>query len=256
MKAQFKYIFRGSLSPRLIVFAIILAMNLAFIIPGMLGILPLAALITGVSLSGVAIVVMIAFNVVGDIQIIRRMFSPPGAVFYALTPVSRRSALISSIIAMTIMDFVTMAVSIIGVTILSLNLANQYVGNVWTELAMFNNAYDIVGIQNILISFANMFSGYLFIMMLIIFCFAIRRSVFYNKPAGGFLTFLVAIGVLYLSTVSALLLAPFGHVSRSYLFFTVTVGQLGMGMHALLTFIFAAVLFVLTSRLIERKINL
>ena len=92
--------------------------------------------------------------------------------------------------------------------------------------------------------------------MLIIFCRTVRKSVLYNKHAGGFLTFLLAVGIFYLSTVSALLLAPFGTVTRFYMFFTVTVGSLGMGMYALLLLIFAALMFYLTSRLMERKMNI
>jgi len=253
MKAQFKYAFRTSLSPRLIVFAIILVMNLAFIIPAMIGILPIAAMITGVSLSGSAIAVMFTFNLVGDIQIIRRMFSPSGAVLYAITPTPRRNTLIASIVSMTIMDFVTMAISIVCVVILSLNLAGHYMDdNLWVML----NSYYINGVQNILIPFANILAAYLFVMMLVIFCCTIRKSVFFSKPAGGFLTFLVAVGILFIANISTLLLAPFGYVSRLFIFFTVTVGFLGFGMYALLQLIFAAVLFVLTTRLLERRINI
>ena len=85
---------------------------------------------------------------------------------------------------------------------------------------------------------------------------AFRKSVLYTKHAGGFLAFLVGVGIFYLSTVSTLLLAPFGTVTRLYGFFTITLGSLGMGMYALLLLIFAAVMFVLTSRLIERKMNI
>jgi len=53
--------------------------------------------------------------------------------------------------------------------------------------------------------------------------------VLYNKPAGGLLAFLVAIGVLYVANIANFLLAPFGAVSRQYVFFTIDVGRLGMG---------------------------
>jgi len=251
MKAQFKYAFRAGMSPRLYAFAVILVLNLAFIIPGMLGLLPLAAMITGVSLSGTAISVMLVFNIIGDISIIRTMFHSQSAVLYALTPAPRRTRLIASITAMTVMDFVTMFVSIIGVSILGLNLGSTYSG--MTIMGILSYAGTA---RYSLISLAILLAFYLFIIMLVIFCRAMRKSTFYNKRAGGFLTFLLAVGILYIFSASPLLLAPFGTVGRFYGFFTVTLGYLGMGMYALLMLIFAAVMFVLTANIMERKMNI
>ena len=45
------------------------------------------------------------------------MFSAPGAYLYAFTHAPRRQMLLSSVVAMVVMDVVTMAVSIVGVII-------------------------------------------------------------------------------------------------------------------------------------------
>jgi len=58
MKVQFKYAIRAGLYARGPVFAVIFIMELIFIVLGSLGILPLAAQITAVSLGGTAIAVM------------------------------------------------------------------------------------------------------------------------------------------------------------------------------------------------------
>jgi len=249
------YAFRAGASPRLIVFAVILVMNLAFIIPGLFGVLPTAALITAVSLSGTAIGVMAIFNIIGDVSIGNTMFSSSSAPFYALTPAPRKNTLLSSVIAMFVMDFITMVLSIAPVVFLSINLGNHFLDyNIWESL---RTGYGFsVGLQNILVPLALFIAFYLFFLMLIMFCRTVRKSVLNNKPAGGFLAFLLAVGIFYLSTVSALLLAPFGTVTRFYVFFTVNVGFLGMGLYALLHLIFAAVMFYLTSRLMERKMNI
>jgi len=247
------YAFRAGASPRLIVFAVILVMNLAFIIPGLFGVLPTAALITAVSLSGTAIGVMAVFNIIGDISIGNTVFSATGAPFYALTPAPRRNTLLASVTAMFVMDFVTMVISIASVVFLSINLGNQFMDfNIW-ETMSGGIGLDV---QNILVPLALFIAYYLFFLMLIMFCKTVRKSVFYNKPAGGFLAFLLAVGIFYLSTVSALLLVPFGTVTRFYGFFTVSVGFLGMGLYALLHLIFAAIMFYLTYRLMERKMNI
>jgi len=252
MKAHFKYIIRGEML-RLTVFAVIFAVNLVFITLGLLGISPLAANIVAVSLSGTAIGVMAVFNIIGDISIINRMFKTPGAVFYALTPAPRKNRLLASIISMTVMDIVTMAISIIGVIILSINLGSHYTALSFTEMLRTADinipGYSIIPVALLLV-------GYLYLIMLIVFCKAVRKSFLYNKPAGGLLAFLVALGVLYISNISTFLLVPFGTVNRFYTFFTIDLGFLGMGMYALLTFIITAVMFVLTARLMERKINI
>jgi len=253
MKALFKYTFRAGLSGRYIAFAVILVMNLAFIIPGMFGLLPLAAQITAVSLSGTAIGVMSVFNIIGDISIIRSMFSAPGAVLYALTPVPRQNRLLVSTVTMFLIDLVTMTVSIVSVVILAVLLGNNYIDvSVWEMLREYGSFNPVSVIVPIFLGIAY----YLFIMMLIMFCIAMRKSVFYGKSAGGFLAVLLGFGITYLSSLSALLLAPFADVSFFYGLFSVTFGYLGTGLYALLLFLFATAMFVLTSRLMERKMNI
>ena len=252
MKAHFKYIFRAEML-RLIVFAVILVVNLTFIILGAFGVLPLAARIVAVSLSGTAIGTMVVFNIIGDISIINRIFNPPGAVFYALTPAPRKDRLLASIISMFVMDIVTLAASILGVIFLGLNLGAYYTGISVSEMMRFGE-FEPLSIG--LLSGSIFMTGYLYIVTLILFCKAVRRSVLYNKPAGGLLAFLLAVGVVYVANIANFLLAPFGTVSRYYTFFTIDVGYLGMGMYAVLTFIFAAVMFVMTARIMERKLNI
>jgi len=244
---------RASGSPRLITFGIIFVVNLVFIIMGSFGVLPLAAQITAVSISGTSIGVMAIFNIIGDITIIRRMFSAPGAVFYALTPVPRKKTLTVGLITMFLTDFITMSVSIVSVVILSINLGSHYTGmDAWSMMS----TYGTVSIGNILLPMALLIAFYLYVIMLIIFCTAMRKSVFYNKPAGGLFTFLLAVGIFYITTLTPLLLAPFGDVTRYYAFFTVSVGHLGMGLFALIIFFLAAIMFVFSARLMETKINI
>jgi len=256
MKAHFKYIFRAEMM-RLIVFAVIFAVNLVFILLGAFGLLPLAASIVAVSLSGTAISVMFIFNIIGDISIINRLFSPRGSVLYALTPAPRRDRLLASIISMTVMDIVSMVVAIAGVSILGLMLGSYWTGGSITELVSYP-AYtgSFYFSFSMLIPVALLLAGYLYLITLITFCISVRKSVLYNKPVGGLLAFLIALGVLYITNISAFLIAPFGTVSRFFAYFVIDVGTLGMGMYALLTFIFAAIMFLMTARLMEKKVNI
>ena len=252
MKAQFKYAFRAGFSARGIVFTVIFTMNLVFIILGSLRLLPLAALITAVSLGGTAIAVMMALNIVGDVAIVRRMFAAPGAYLHALTPAPRRQILISSTLTMMVMDIVTMAVVIIGEVWLSLILAGDNIGDIVFQAISTNAPGLWYGFSLV----ALLISGYLLVMMIILFSVTMRKSVFYQKPAGGLLTALLSIGVIYATSLSTLLLAPFGTVSRFGIFFTVTIGWVGSIFYILLTLIQAAVLFILTAKLMERRMNI
>jgi len=76
-------------------------------------------------------------------------------------------------------------------------------------------------------------------------------------PASGFLAFLLACGCFYVVSLLQLLLAPFGEVGWQGFLIVITLSPGAAGpLLTLLTLIEAAGLFVLTSKLMERKINL
>jgi len=236
-----------------VVFAVIFAMEFVFVALGALGLLPFAALVTAVSLGGTAIAVMMAFNIVGDVAVCRRMYSAPGAYLHALTPAPRWKILLSSVITMAVMDIVTMAVVITGEVWMSLLLAGEGIVSIVRNAIVGANAPQVLsGIW----SAALLLAGYLLTMMIVLFCVTVRKSVFYQKPAGGLLTALLAVGTAYAVSLSVLLLAPFGNVTRFGAIFTITLGSAGTVLYALLALVEAAALFILTARLMERKMNL
>jgi hypothetical protein len=256
MKAQFKYAFRTGLSLRGGGFAVIFVMNTVFIALGSTEVLPIPGRITAVSLGGVAIAVMLVFDAIGDVAIWNRMYAAPGAYLYALTPVPRWKTLLASVIVITVLDFVTMAAVIFMEVWLSLNLAGVVTGLDLVRIIwdfMRGNPEDML---RILVVCVFALAGYLMILMLILFCATVKRSVFYQKRVSWLLTALLAIATVYAVTLTPFLLAPFGTVSRWGFFFTVTVGDLGMFGDLLLTFAEVAGLFVLTSKLMERKLNI
>jgi len=254
MKAQFKYAFRAGISLRLPVFAAILAMNIVFIALGLLFRLPEAAHITFVALSGTALAAMMAVNVVGDISILNRIFAAPDAYLHALTPAPRQQILLASIVAMLVMDLVTTGALIGGVVWLAANFDAAYGSQTpfMTELGYEPFVMTLEFLQNT----ALLIAGYLLIVMTVIFCVSMRKSLFYQKRGGGWLTALLALGVAYAVSLSSLLLAPFGDVERQGIFFTVTPNGLGNVLYILLILLEAAALFVLTSKLLERRINI
>ena len=254
MKAQFKYAFLAGLYVRGGVFAVIFVMNLAFITLGSLNLLPPAAHVTAVSLGGIAIAVMMAANIIGDIAVARRMFSAPGAYLHTLTPVPRRKTLLASVLSMAVMDFVTMATVITGEVWLSLNLAGRGIWRIiWN--AVRANAADLT---YVLLFILLLVMIYLLKMMIILFCVTAKNSVFYKTRASGLMTFLLACGCFYAAILMQLVLVPFGSIERYGMLIILYLpsNSVALPLYILLILLEAAALFVLTSKLMERKMNI
>lgn len=255
MKVQFKYAILAELHFRGIVFAVIFAMNFIFLLLGALGVLPVAALITAVTLSGIAVSVMAIVNIICNIGIIRRMFYAPRAYVLALTPTPRYKTLLANVAAIAMLDTVTMTVAITSVTWLSLMLAGEF-----TDIAAHMQNFppiDAYTILSIIGGAVLLLASYLLLAMFIITCIIVKRSLFYQKRAGGLLTALVALGGMYIFSVSQLILAPFGTVTRFGLFIHINLGGLlGLIPYAIFTLLYVAVLFIIASKLMERKLNI
>jgi len=252
MKAQFKYAFLTGLRYRGPVFAVIFIVNTLFIIFGSLGMLPIALRILAVSLSGIAFTAMFAANIGADIAIAKRMFSPHGAYLDMLTPVPRYKILLASILTMGIMDLITLAFAGISQVWLTFNMIGNNIHEaVWEFVRSYNN-YVI----HVIWLFLLVIAGYILTVTIIIFCVTMKKSIFFKIPASGFLSFLLAVGCFYASSLLQLILAPFCEVNRTGLTFIMTPDTSLLPFFIMLTLLEAACLFVLTSKLLERKINL
>jgi len=256
MKAQFKYAFLAGLYFRGPAFAVIFIMNAVFTILGSLGALPIPAQITAVSLGGVAIAVMLAGCIIGDISIGRRMFNAQEAYLHALTPVPRWKTLLASIITMAVLDLGTMFFVIFSEVWLSLNLANSF-SNVWGMMAAAAGENPEITAHIILLCV--LFAAvYILILTVIMFSVTAKKSFLFKMPASGLLAFLTACGCFYIATLLQLLIAPFSHVERYLFMIIITPNVTGIALPFLivLTLLETAGLFVLTSKLLERRINL
>ena len=253
MKAQFKYAFLAGLYFRAPVFAVIFVMNTVFIILGSLEMLPLAALITSVSLGGVAIAVMLAANIGGDVAIARRMFNTPEAYLHALTPVPRWKTLLAAVIAMAVMDLVTMVFVVAAHVWLSFNLAGGGLWQIVLDFLRENESYLVDGLWYILLGIAS----YFLLIMIIMFCVTAKKSIFYRMPASGLLSFLLACACFYVANLLLLVLAPLSEVHRVLFFIILSpTSRLAFPVVVVFTLLEAGALFVLTSKLLERKVNL
>ncbi|MCL2809882.1 MAG: hypothetical protein FWD24_07450, partial [Treponema sp.] len=100
-------------------------------------------------------------------------------------------------------------------------------------------------------------ANYVLFVIIILFCVSAKKSIFYSKPASGLLAFLLALGCFYAISLLQLLLVPFASIQVFAL--TITLSPVNPAMypfHTILTIMEIIVLFYLTAKLLERKVNI
>jgi len=257
MKTQFKYAFITGLNFRGAAFAVIFVMDAVFIALGSLGLLPFAAKVTAVALGGTAISVMLIFDIIGDIAVVRRMFHAPEAYLYALTPAPRWKIILASVIVTAILDIITMAVVITAEVWLSFILAGSgiFTDETWQSIWHYINT-NRAELLYWLWCVPFMAAGYLLIMMVILFCQTAKKSILYGLPASRLLAFLLGCACFYIISLLQLVLYPFGFVVNYGLLIILNLEKNALPFYTLLMLLEAAGLFVITSKLMERRINL
>jgi len=252
MKTQFKYAFLNGLNVRGVTFAIIFVMNAVFIILGSVLKLPFAVHVVFLTFGGIAVAAMFAANIGSDIIMIRRVFASKDAYLQALTPVPRWKTLLANVTTMMCLDIFTMFIASVSITWITFNFIGN---NIW------QNFWDILSSENftvyIILSVKAMIACYLLFVMVILLCIAVKKSFFFKLPASGLLTFLLALACFYIVSLLQIVLLPISSVQVFGIFIMLTPNSFAaFPILIILTFLEAAGLFVLTSKLIERKINI
>lgn len=252
MKAQFKYALKQGLTLRTSVFAVTLVLNLVFGILGYFNLLGYAAIITGVSLSGVAIGVVFIVNIIADVKNVQSLYGTPEGYLFALTPVKSRKTLFARIITIVCEDFIALAVSIFGVVWQALILSGDIVRG-----AVYSGLTENSGV--IISSAIVIFFAYLYIINLIFFGVALKNSVFFGMPGRSLITLLSVAAAAWIFSLVDFLMVPFGSVEHWGIFYTISLPfgfNTGFIIYALIALIKIAALFAASSVLTERKNNL
>jgi hypothetical protein len=254
MKAQFKYNLMTGMSARGSVFLGLMLINMVFITLGSAGLLPQAAHIVGVSLCGVGLLLMMCVNLLCDIGIIRRMFSAPEAYTYALAPVHRGKMLFAGLATITLADMFTMGALVVAQVWLALNLAGRGIWQfMWTTAFDGINAVELLFIVCLPLL---VFAGYTLFVTVVVFCVALKNSLLYKMPAGWILAVFAGFGVFWVFSLADLVMIPFGGVQMHGMLINITVVGAGYPIYVALTFLKAAAVFVLTAKLMERRVNI
>ncbi len=248
MLSLIRHFIRIASARRTAAFLVMAAVNVFFIIWTALVPWNLALHIVAVSLSGCALCALFIFNILGDASIDRYVFKAPQAYSANLLPVKSWKLLLSRTIAIVAQDVIGLGLSIAGTTYLSLRL-----GGVGEAVAPF------FGFEAILSGVLFFIAGYLLIVLAVAFARILSSSVFYTMKGRGILSLLTTLLALYVLSFLDFLAAPFGYVQSFGTMFVINVDSgLSAGAIAYLLALLAqcAALFLVSSHLMERKINL
>ena len=250
MSDQIKYSARYGLELRLFTFLAVIVLNVAFAFLGYNNIYGTGGKITAIVLSSLAATGVCVVCLIADIQSVRGIFSAPTGYNMGLVPVAGWKILLGRIIPMVAFDLVSIAAAASGVviqTFIHTRLSLQAVG------AVIDSGY-------LLWSGAAVFLEYLSFLNLIFLTLAISKSVLFRFRGRGFLTFLAFLLIAYAHTLSYLVLglvAPLSYYGYGLFTISIYAGlNVGMVSYLLLTLLTSGVMFLLTARMIERRLNL
>ena len=248
MLSLIRHFIRIASARRTAAFIVMAAVNVFFIVWTALVPWNLALYIVGVSLSGCALCALFIFQILGDASIDRYVFKAPQGYAVNLFPVNSWKLLLSRTIAIVAQDVIGLALGVAGTTYLSLQL-----GGVGERVMRY---FDF---ETILCGVLLFIVMYTLVVLAVAFARILSSSVFYTMKGRGILSLLTTLLALYALSFLDFLAAPFGYVQSFGTMFIINVDyglSLGAIVYLLALLAQCAVLFIVSSRLMERKINL
>jgi hypothetical protein len=248
MLKQFKYALRETIALRLGAFAGVVGVNIVFFALAPVFADSFRFRVSAVIFSCLAFAAVIGCCIAADSFTFRGVFHSDWAAYVHLAPAGGAEILGGRVLTMALADIVNFAAGIAGVAAQGLRMAEpwekslEYTG--WTELVL---------------SLAMILIAYLMLTLALFFARAMRASVFHSVTGGGILAVLCAAAAVYVLSLIDFALLPMGTLRRYQMFFIITLHfglNWSMAAFLLLSLIQCAVLFAVTARLIERRINL
>lgn len=235
---QIKYAFRLGAYWRYSVFGLVMLINIVFGGINNFGTLPNAALVTGISLSGVGIGAVTIANLAVTIATLQSVFGKFGYA-YALAPVSRTKILFTRVVVCFVQDIIMLAASILG--LLWIIFPGYGISSIPNE-AVFGFIFGTV-------QFAVLY-------MFIAFNCVVEKSVLFAKKLKIGLSILCFAVFAWLFTTVDIVLSPFAIVHQAGLFFNLLLYDYrGLAAFSALAAVKIVVLFFMSRRLLEKEMN-
>lgn len=258
MRKQLYYEMRALGTLRLVCLVGIILLNAALMaIFGLGNVLGMAGRVLSVTLSSVALGAVVIAAIVLDIDALRRMFVTPSAYAVHLTPSRGWHLLGSRLLIAVLQDIFLLFFGIFGVVLQALLLANsdsafQVFSDIFATLLNHGNITVFVSCAVLL--------GYAELLTTIYFGATLSRTLFSSLRGRVLLSVLVTLAVSYVLSLTNVALLPFADSVSQYglaisAHFSKVSGPATIVILAV-QLVRIAALFVSSSLLIERRINL
>lgn len=258
MSKQIYYEIRAQGHLRMIALAGTLALNVAMaLIFGYADVLGTAGRILSVVFSGIMCMVALILSVVITNDSFRRLFNAPAAYAIHLTPVPGWKLLGSRLLVSIVQDLLILIVSVVGVVMQSLILANTAVD--------FSGLREIFMLHPEVVSFIwrgvlVLALGILYLYVLTYFYQTFARTILNNVFARKFLSLIATIVIVYLLSLLDIAMFPLAESTFNYgAFLHLQFSPFSNGAliaWSAIMIVRIAALFVATSYMLQRRINL
>jgi len=250
MLKQFSYSLKTRIPLRLTAGILMIVLNIIFTVCGVTGIYGNAGKITAVTFSSLAFCAWLVVCVLADSEMIKSLFSAPKGYYVFLTPVSSRKILMGRLAAILVWDIPGFIIGVIGIIVQAFLLAR-----IPLSTLINNNKIDSWEVLSIFL----MISQLALFFTTIFFMAALTKSIFFSKKARTLSGILGGLLAVYAMSWFDLILIPFASVQRHGILIQISIPSgdyLATGIFLVLTLLKTAVLFYITSYLMERKINI
>ena len=249
MLRQYSLSLKTRISLRLALLVFMIALNIIFALCGLTGIYGTAGNITAVTLSSLAFCAWLVVCVLADYEIIKSLFSAPKGYHIFLAPVSSRKILFGRLAAILTWDIPGFVIGVVGIMVQTFLLSD-------ISFSVFNGIKNPVG--EIMLLLAGLLQ-FILLFLIIFLMTALTKSIFYSNRVRALLGILGGILIYYIMSWFDLILLPFTTFNRYGLTLSINItsgNYLAMGIYLALLLLKAAILFYITSYLMERKINI
>ncbi|MCL2146437.1 MAG: hypothetical protein FWH52_01395 [Synergistaceae bacterium] len=242
MKAIIKHSFLAGARVRGPVFIVVCLMNIVNGVFMSLDLLTVDVHSMTVKLGVAAIFVILVVNITDDIAVVKRMVIAPNAYLYALIPISRAKMLFAGIVYILIINTITMTAVVVQV--------------IW----LYNRMFSIQWFFEILANITALYlSLYLMLVLIILFNLAFWRSIYNRRgyPARAQAIISTCTGIVLHLTLSYFVMSQFGVMDDlAGNIIDATLGSPANTIYVILTLLQCAVLFILISMLLEKKVDI
>lgn len=249
MKAQFKYSFRASLTLRSVAVGATLIMNIVFGLLGYFDVYGHGGKVTAVTLCSIALCGILGICFATDFYLIHSMCSAPAGYLLGLTPVKSWRIILSRVVTILVEDMICLVIAISGVFVQALIESGS-------RMPLPGDKYSLGTLLWLAVIFI---LGYIYATMIILLGAVLAKSVFYGMRVGTFLAVLATTAVAYVFSLLDFILMPFGAVENWNIFYSISLvigPNPGFLAYIMLNVCRIAALFIASSYLMERKINI